>query len=59
VTLSVYDMLGREIAILVDEVQDAGYKSVRFDASNLPSGVYVYRLTAGRFVDMKKTLLLK
>ncbi len=59
VHLTVYDMLGREVATLVNGVQDAGYKSVQFSAENLPSGIYAYRLTAGTYVEVKKMALLK
>jgi len=59
VKLVIYDVVGREVAKIVDEVQEAGYKSVTFDASALPSGVYYYRLQAGTFTDVKKMLLLK
>lgn len=58
-TLKVYDILGREIATLVDEFKPAGSYKVSFDASNLPSGVYIYRLTAGDFSSQKKFVLLK
>ncbi len=59
VRLVVYDMLGREVATLINGTQDAGYKSVEFSAENLPSGIYAYRLTAGTFVEVKKMALLK
>ncbi|MGA2625396.1 MAG: T9SS type A sorting domain-containing protein [Bacteroidota bacterium] len=59
VRLVVYDMLGREVATLVNGTQDAGYKSVEFNAANLPSGIYTYRLTAGTFVEVKKMLMIK
>ena len=59
VTLTVFNMIGQEVAVLVNEVQDEGYKTVSFDASNLPSGVYTYRITAGTFSDVKKMLLVR
>jgi hypothetical protein len=59
VTLVVYDMVGREVSVLVDERKDAGVYEVRFDGSNLASGVYFYRLHAGNFVATKRLLLLK
>jgi hypothetical protein len=59
VTLKVYDMLGREVATLMNGAQDAGYKSVEFSAANLPSGIYTYKLTAGTFVEVKKMLMIK
>ncbi|TAK61640.1 MAG: T9SS type A sorting domain-containing protein [Bacteroidetes bacterium] len=59
VTLKVYNTLGQEVAMLVDEMQDAGYKSITFNAHELPSGIYYYRLQAGTFSDMKKVLLIK
>ena len=59
VTVKVYDLLGREIATLVNEERVAGSYSVRWDGSSFPSGVYFYRLKAAAFSDTKKLLLLK
>ena len=59
VTLIVYDLLGRPVATLVNERQNAGSHSVKFDAGGLPSGVYFYRLQTGSFVRTKKMILLQ
>lgn len=59
VTLKVYDLLGREVATLVNERQNAGNYIVQFNATNLASGVYFYRLQAGTFVETRKMMLLK
>ena len=59
VTLKVYDVLGNEVATLVDELRNAGSYEVDFDASQLSSGVYFYKLQAGDFVQAKKMLLMK
>jgi photosystem II stability/assembly factor-like uncharacterized protein len=59
VTLKVYDVLGREVASLVNADKKAGYYSCDFDASKLSSGVYIYKITANNFVQSKKMLLVK
>ncbi|MBI5730507.1 MAG: T9SS type A sorting domain-containing protein [Ignavibacteriales bacterium] len=59
VTIKVYDLLGKEVAALVNENKSAGYHRVNFDASKLTSGVYVYTITANNFVLSKKMLLMK
>ena len=58
-TLKIYDLLGNEVAMLVDEYKPAGKYETEFDAAVLPSGVYFYRLQAGSFVETKKMILLK
>ncbi len=57
--VKVFDVLGRAVATLVDEVKEPGTYSVHFDGTNLASGVYIYRLQAGDFVTTKQLLLLK
>jgi hypothetical protein len=57
--LRVYDMLGREVAVLVNGVQPAGFHSVTFGATGLASGVYLYRLRAGEYVGTRKLVLLR
>lgn len=57
--LVIYDILGREVYRMIDGELKAGSYSLNFDASNLPSGVYFYKLTADQFTDTKKMLLLK
>lgn len=59
VTLSVFNTLGQQVAILVNESQEMGYHELKFDASGLASGVYFYRIQAGSFVQTKKLLLLR
>ena len=58
-TLKVFDILGNEIATLVDEYKSAGNYEIRFDASGLSSGLYFYRLQAGSFIQTEKMILLK
>jgi len=59
VQLSVFNLLGQEIARLVDAHQEAGSHSVTFDASGYPSGVYSYRMTAGGYSDTRRMMILK
>jgi len=59
VRLMVYDILGKEVATLVNESQSAGNYKVEFNASNLSSGVYFYRLESGNFKQIKKLMLIK
>jgi hypothetical protein len=59
VTINIYNTLGEEVASLVDGMQDAGFKSVEWDAAGIPSGMYFYKITAGLFSDVKKMLLVK
>jgi hypothetical protein len=73
VSIVVYDLLGREVKRLVDEVKEAGYHDQRFDASGIASGVYFYRMTAepingggkaygpvgNSYVSVKKLIVLK
>ncbi|MCA2004911.1 MAG: T9SS type A sorting domain-containing protein [Ignavibacterium sp.] len=58
-TIKVYDILGNEIATLVNEYRDAGRNEIEFDASKLSSGLYIYTLKAGSFVSSKKMMLIK
>ena len=57
--LVVYDLLGREVAKLVNERKAPGSYEVRFDASSLASGVYIYQMRAGSFVQSRKMILMK
>jgi hypothetical protein len=59
VTLKVYDVLGREVANLVNDVKTAGTHEVSFDASKLSSGIYIYTINAGEFTSSKKMMLMK
>jgi hypothetical protein len=59
VRLAVFDLLGREVSVLVNERKEAGRYDTTFDGINLPSGVYFYRLQTVSFVETKKLLLLK
>ena len=59
VTLKVYDVLGKEVAKLVNEQRNAGSYIIDFNASHLSSGVYFYRIESGEFMQVKKMLLIK
>ena len=59
VTLKVYDMLGKEVATLVNEVKQAGYYSATFDASKLASGIYISTIKTNKFTQSKKMMLVK
>ena len=59
VTLKVYDILGKEVATLVNETKDAGNYSINFNASKLSSGMYFYKLESGNFSNVKKMIILK
>ena len=59
IKITVYDILGKEIAILVNEVKAIGKYEVSFNATNLSSGIYLYTMQAGDFIQYKKTALMK
>jgi hypothetical protein len=59
VSLKVYNIIGQEVATLVNEIQSSGYKSVTFDATNLASGAYYYRLQTDNFTAVKKMMIMK
>jgi photosystem II stability/assembly factor-like uncharacterized protein len=59
VTIKVYDVLGNEVATLINEEKPSGNYEIEFNATGLPSGVYFYRLQAGSYVETKKMVLMK
>ncbi len=59
VTVKVFDMLGREVAVLINEQKSAGYYSIDFDASALSSGVYIYKMKAGYYENIKRMVVIK
>jgi hypothetical protein len=58
-TIKVYDVLGNEVVTLVNEEKPAGEYEIEFNVTDLPSGIYFYKLKAGNFVETKKMILLK
>ena len=59
VIIKVFDMLGQDVATLINGYKDAGNYRTEFNAANLPSGIYFYQLRAGDFIDTKKMILLR
>ena len=59
ITLKVFDVLGKEVMILVNEEKAAGYYKVEFNASLLTSGIYFYQLKAGNYIETKKMIFIK
>ncbi|MDQ3019532.1 MAG: YCF48-related protein [Bacteroidota bacterium] len=59
ISLKVYDLLGKQVATLINEKQNAGRYSVDFNGSNLPSGIYFYKIETGNFSETRKMILLK
>lgn len=59
ISLKIYNTLGQEVKILVDEIKPAGSYTAEFNAMELPSGIYIYRMQAGDYVSSKKMLLIK
>jgi hypothetical protein len=59
VKLSIYDLSGKEVAVLVNEKQASGYHQITFNASHLASGIYIYRLVAGGFSESRKMILMR
>ncbi len=59
VSIVVYDLTGQEVALLLNEVKEAGNYEINFDASQLSSGVYFYKMTSNNFSQVKKMSILK
>lgn len=59
VTIKVFDVLGNEVAVLVDEIKPEGKHEVEFNANNLPSGIYIYKMQSGKFIAVNKMILLR
>jgi hypothetical protein len=59
ISLRLYDVLGREVAVIISKILPAGSYTKQWNAEGLPSGIYFYRLQAGSFTDTKKLVLLR
>ncbi|NOX38370.1 MAG: T9SS type A sorting domain-containing protein [Calditrichaeota bacterium] len=59
VVLTVYDIQGRRVRVLLNQLMNAGTHTVRFDGSDLPAGIYFYTIQAGHFTATRRMLLLK
>jgi hypothetical protein len=59
VSVKVFDLLGHEVATLVEKDQDAGNYEVKFEAGKLSSGIYLYKIIAGKFVRTQKMILIR
>ena len=59
VKLEIFNVLGQRVAILIDNELEAGYHEITFDATHLPSGVYIYRLQASDYVETRRMLYLR
>ena len=64
INITIYDMLGREVKTLINQTQDAGYRSIIWDATNdygkpVSAGIYLYQIQAGEYMQTKKMVLLK
>jgi hypothetical protein len=59
VTLKIYNLLGQEVATLVDEFQEAGYKSVEWEPRDVASGLFFYKLTTEKITQVRKMLLIR
>jgi hypothetical protein len=59
IKLAIYNSVGEEVAVLINEMMNAGFYEIEFNATTLPSGIYFYQLQAGSFVETKKMILMK